>query len=91
MTGIVPVMWSVWGGLVCIMLALKIYSGRLSRDEDDQLVLDSAFDRVRDEQAAIVAKVNKIEPLRRVMMWLVIVMTVVVIAYYIMDFVTQFK
>jgi hypothetical protein len=91
MTGFVPIMWAAWGVLVFITLALKIYTGRLSRDEDDQLVLDEAFDHVKAEQAAIVAKVNKVEPLRKVMMWLVVVMTVVVIGYYVMDILTQFK
>ena len=91
MTGFVSVMWAAWAVLVAIMLGLKIYTGRLSRDEDDQLVLDPAFDRVRDEQAMIVAKVNKVEPLRKVMLWLVVAMTIVVIGYYIMDFMTQFK
>jgi hypothetical protein len=91
MTGFVPVMWAVWGVLVLITLGLKLYTGRLSRDEDDQLVLDSAFDRIRDEQAAIVAKVNKVEPLRKVMLWLAVAMTVVVIAYYAMDVLNQFK
>ncbi len=91
MTGFVPVMWSVWGVLVLITLALKLYTGRLSRYEDDQLVLDSAFDHVREEQAAIIAKVNKVEPLRKVMMWLLVAMTFVVIGYYIMDVMTQFK
>ena len=84
-------MWAVWGVLVAITLGLKIYTGRLSRDEDDQLVLDPAFDRIKDEQAAIVAKVNKIAPLRKVMMWLLLAMTIVVIGYYIMDILTQFK
>jgi hypothetical protein len=84
-------MWAVWGLLVVITLGLKIYTGRLSRDEDDQLVLDSAFDRIKDEQAAIVAKVNKIEPLRRVMLWLALAMTIVVIGYYAMDVLSQFK
>ena len=91
MTGFVPIMWAVWGALVFIMLALKIYTGRLSRDEDDQLVLDEAFDHVKAEQAAILAKVNKVEPLRKVMMWLVVAMTIVVIGYYIFDILTQFK
>jgi uncharacterized membrane protein len=91
MTGIVPIMWAVWGALVVIMLALKVYTGRLTRDEDDQLVLDSAFDHVKDAQAAIIAKVNKIEPLRKASMWLVVVATVFVIGYYIFDIVNQFK
>ena len=32
MTGFVPAMWLTWGVLVLIMLAIKIYIGRLSRD-----------------------------------------------------------
>jgi len=91
MAGYAPVMWAVWSALVVVVLALKLYTGRLSRDEDDQLVLDSAFDRVRDEQAAIVAKVNKVEPLMKVFLWLAAAMTVVVIAYYVSDFFSQFK
>jgi len=91
MAGYAPVMWAVWSALVVVVLALKLYTGRLSRDEDDQLVLDSAFDRVRDEQAAIVAKVNKVEPLKKVFLWLAAAMTVVVIAYYVSDFFSQFK
>jgi len=84
-------MWAVWGVLIAITLALKIYTGRLSRDEDDQLVLDPAFDHIKDEQAAIVAKVNEIEPLRKVMLWLAVAMTIVVIGYYVMDVLSQFK
>jgi hypothetical protein len=91
MTGIVPIMWAVWGALVIIMLALKIYTGRLTRDEDDQLVLDSAFDHVKSQQAALMAKVEKIEPLRKTALWLVIVATVFVIGYYAFDVVQQFK
>jgi hypothetical protein len=91
MTGYAPVLWAVWSALVVIMLALKMYSGRLSRDEDDQLVLASSFEHVRVEQAAMIAKVNKIEPLRKVAMWLVVAMTLVVIGYYGMDVLNQFK
>jgi hypothetical protein len=46
---------------------------------------------LRSEQAAIVAKVNKIQPLERATMWLVVAMTVVVIVYYGIDFMNQFK
>jgi hypothetical protein len=91
MTAIAPVMWTVWAVLVALMLALKIYTGKLSRDEDDQLILDSAFDHVREEQAAIIAKVNKIEPISKLAMWLVVAMTVVVIGYYLYDFFSQFN
>jgi hypothetical protein len=62
MTGFVAIMWAIWGVLVVTMLALKLYTGRLSRDEDDQLILDDAFDHLKNEQAAIIAKVNKVSP-----------------------------
>jgi len=91
MTGIVPVMWAVWGVLVILMLVLKVYSGRLTRDEDDQLVLDSAFDRIKVEQAEIAAKVQKIEPLRKTALWLTVAATVFVAGYYVLDVVNQFK
>ena len=91
MTGFVPVMWAIWGVLVVVMLALKIYSGRLSRNEENQLVLDSAFDNLKTEQAAIADSIHKIEPVRKASLWLVVAATVFVIGYYVMDVVNQFK
>jgi hypothetical protein len=91
MTGMVPIMWTVWGALVLLMLLLKIYNDRLTRDEDDQLVLDEAFDHVKNQQAAIMAKVNRFAPVRRVVLVLVAAMTLVVIGYYLLDFISQFK
>ena len=91
MTGLVPVMWSVWGALVLFLIALKVYASRLTRDEDDQIILDDSFNHVRAEQASIVARVNKIQPLQRAAMWLAGAMTLVVVAYYAIDFMNQFK
>jgi hypothetical protein len=85
MTGFVPVMWSVWGVLVLVLLALKLYTGRLSRDEDDQLILDDSFDNVKAEQAAILAKIARVEPVQRIAMWLAMAATLFVMAYYIRD------
>jgi ribosomal 50S subunit-associated protein YjgA (DUF615 family) len=84
-------MWAVWGVLVVVMLALKIYIGRLTRDEDDQLVLDAAFDHVKAAQAAIADKVHKLEPVRKTSLWLAVAATVFVIGYYVFDIVNQFK
>jgi len=85
----VPVMWTIWGVLVVLLAALFVYRSRLTRDEDDQVILDDSFDNVKNEQAAIVEKVKKIEPLVRVFMWLVGAMTVIVIVYYIRDIYLQ--
>jgi len=87
----VPVMWTVWGVLVLFLASIKLYTSRLTRDEDDQIILDDSFDNVKNEQAAIMDKVNKIAPLQRVAMWLVAVATVFVIGYYVFDIINQFK
>lgn len=81
----VPVLLSVWGALVVLMAGLYIYRMSLTRDEEDQIFLDDSFEHVRAEQAAIVARVNKIEPLLRATQWMVGVVTVVVIVYYCHD------
>ena len=87
----VPVMWSVWIVLVVIMAALYVYRSSLTKDEEDQIFLDDSFDHEKNAQAAIVAKVNKIEPYLRIALWLVGAATVVVIGYYVIDFINQFK
>jgi hypothetical protein len=91
MTGFAPVIWAIWGLLVVFMLALKVYTGRLSRDEDDQLILDDAFSNLKTEQAAIVAKMHRIEPIRKATFWLVIAATAGVVVYYVFDIFDQFK
>jgi len=91
MTGMVPVMWMVWGAFVLIMVVLKMYSGKLTRYEDDQLILDSAFDHIKAEQDAIMARVNRIEPLRKVSLWLAVAATAFVLGYYVIDVMSQFK
>ena len=82
-------MWIVWGAIVVVMAALHIYRGNLEKDEEDQNFLDDSFSHEQAEQAAIVARVNKVEPFVRVSHWLVAAMTVVVIAYYVRDIVTH--
>jgi hypothetical protein len=87
----VPVMWSVWGALVLIMAVLFIYRSNLSKNEEDQVFLDDAFSHERTAQAAIVAKINRVQPLIRAAMALVGVATVVVVGYYLFDIFKQFK
>jgi hypothetical protein len=91
MTGFVPVMWAVWGAFVLFVLILKLYISRLSKYEDDQLILDEAFSHVKAEQAAIMAKVHRIQPVNRAVLVLTGVMTLVVIGYYVLDVINQFK
>jgi hypothetical protein len=91
MTQFLPAMWSVWGALVLLVFALKLYSARLARDEDNQIILQESFDHLKIEQAAIMARVGRVEPVVQVSMWLAGTATVFVIAYYALDIVNQFK
>ena len=88
---IVPVMWSVWSALVLFMAVLYIYRSSLTKNEEDQIFLDDSFEHEKMAQAAIIAKVNKVQPLIRVSFGLVAVATVFVIGYYIVDIFNQFK
>ena len=88
---IVPVMWSVWGLLVVLTAALYLYRSSLEKDEEDQIFLDDSFEHEKTAQAAIVAKVNKIQPLLRVAMWLVGIASLFVVVYYCFDIYNQFK
>ena len=85
----VPVMWTVWAAFVVFTAALYVYRSSLTRDEEDQIFLDDSFEHEKSAQAVIVSKVAKIEPLVRIGRWLVIGMTVVVIAYYVWDIMAQ--
>jgi len=88
---IVPVMWVVWCSLVVLLLIVKLYTSRLSRDEDDQLVLHESFDHVRAEQAEIVAKLNKVQPVQTGVLVALGLATLFVAGYYVLDILNQFK
>jgi hypothetical protein len=85
------VMMIVWGALVVITGALVFYRARLQGNEMDLVSLNETFARERAENEALAAKVNKIQPAIRVMTWLVIVATVVVVGYWAWDFAQQIK
>jgi hypothetical protein len=91
MTGFVPVMWSIWGVLVLFLAAVNLYASRLARDEEDQIFLGDGFTEERSAQAAIAEKVNKVEPAKKLALYMVGAMTIFVIGYYIFDIIRQFK
>ena len=86
----VPVMWTVWGVLVLLMLSLHFYRSSLEKNEDDQIFLDESFEHERAAQSAIIEKVNKVEQPLRIFKWLAAAKTVFIILYYIWDFLVQF-
>jgi hypothetical protein len=82
-------MWSVWGVFVLFLVALKVYISRLNRDEDDQLVLDDAFNHIKSEQAVIMARIHRIEPFVRGAMVLVTGASLFVVGYYFLEMKAQ--
>jgi hypothetical protein len=85
----VPVMWTVWSAVVVFMAAMYIYRSNITKNEEDQIFLDDSFQHEQTEQAAIAARASRIEPVVRISRWLVVAMTVFVVAYYIRDIMLQ--
>ena len=79
------------GALVVILAGVWLYRSRLERDEEDQIFIDDAFSHEKAAQAEIVAKVNKVQPLMRIMLVVTGLATLFVIGYYAMDIMNQFK
>jgi hypothetical protein len=88
---LLPVMWVVWGLFLLVFIAFKVYVSRISRNEDDQLVLQESSAHLRTEQEAILARVEKAKPIGNTLLGLLSVMTICVAGYYVMDIVRQFK
>lgn len=55
-----------WGIVTGIFLILLFYRSMLTRQEDDQLFLDESASGLETEQRQLIAKVNKINPLVKV-------------------------
>jgi len=89
MTVATMVLWSVWAAFALFLAVLFIYRSSLTRDEEDQIFLDESFDHEKAQQAVILARVGKVEPLLRIARWLLVAMTAVVIVYYIRDIMVQ--
>ncbi len=85
----VPVMWIIWSAFVLFMAVLYIYRSSLTKNEEDQIFLDESFAHEQAEQAVIATKVAKIEPMVRIARWLVVAMTVFVVAFYVRDILLQ--
>jgi Tfp pilus assembly protein PilN len=57
----------VWGVLTGVLIILLIYRSTLTMQEDDQLFLDESASAMAKEQSELMAKVNKITPLVKVL------------------------
>lgn len=91
MTGFVPLMWAAWSVLTLLFVALSLYASHLVKNEEDQLYLYESSSHEKAEQDAMLARAERIEPVKRIAMILAGTMTLVVIGYYIMNMVNQFR
>jgi hypothetical protein len=89
--GFVPVIWMIWGAAVLLLAVVSLYASRMARNEEDQLFLGDSFSHVQAEQADIQAKVRRFLPVKRAVMALAGVMTLVLVGYYILNIVNQFR
>jgi hypothetical protein len=60
--------WSLimWGVVTGILLILLFYRSTLTRQEDDQLFIDESSSSRATEQSQLIAKVNKLNPLVKI-------------------------
>lgn len=61
--------FTVWGVLTGFLIVLMIYRATLLNHEGDQLFLSAGESGMAKEQAELVAKLNKIEPVIKSMAW----------------------
>ena len=59
-----PLVWLaiVWSVVTAILVILLIYRGTLTMHEDSQLFLDEAESHMEKEQAELISRVNRINP-----------------------------
>ena len=63
-----PILLIVWAALAACFGALLLYRGQLTRYEDDQLFLnDQLHAHEQQEQTQIVQKLNKLQPIIRIL------------------------
>jgi hypothetical protein len=91
MTGLIPLMWAAWFASILLFVAVTMYTAHLAKNEEDQLYLYESSSHEKAEQDAMLAKVQKIEPLKHVALALAGAMTLVVIGYYVINMVNQFR
>jgi hypothetical protein len=88
--GLVPVMWVIWGVSLVLTAGVSLDAARLGRDEESQICLSDSSSNVKSEQEEIAARIGKIQPLKHAVLALAGLMTLLILAYYILDAFRQF-
>jgi hypothetical protein len=72
------------------MAGVSIFAARLGRNEEAQIYLADSSSRIKSDQDAILARVNKFRPVKMTALGIAGVMTVIVVVYYLFDIFHQF-
>jgi hypothetical protein len=78
-----------WGGLTVILIVLLIYRSTLTMHEDDQLFLDDSEAHMAKDQSELMAKVNKVTPIVKILGAVSGVMFLVIAGLFIYQGLTQ--
>lgn len=81
---LIPLMWSVWGVVVLLFAAVKLYALMLTRANSGQLVLDGSSQQLLAQQTAKTAKLSKVRSAERILLWAVLAFTVILLACHVM-------
>lgn len=80
-----PVVWIVWAAVITCLLILLVYRSNLTRYEEDQIFLDESGNHQKKEQEDLLVKVNKVQPIIRVVGVATTALTVCIIGVYVWD------
>jgi len=86
----VLVIWTVWGALGLVLLSLIVYRSTITRSEEDQLFLEETSTMQQQEQELIMKKVRPVENMIRICGGAEGVVTLGILAFYLMDALRQF-
>lgn len=89
--GLVPVMWVLWGVSLLLTAIVSIYAARLGRNEESQVFLADSSSHVQSEQEEIAARMSRFRPIKRAVLASAGLMTLLILAYYILDVFRQFS
>jgi len=87
----VPAMWMGWGLILVLFIIARLYASRISRNEENQLILDESSSQLKTEQDAIAGRLNRFKPVQMTTVWLLGAGTLFVVVYYIHDMINQLK
>ena len=62
-------MWIGWILILVLFIVAKLYASRISRYEENQLILDDSSSQLKTEQDAIAGRLNKFKPVQMTTIW----------------------